>query len=157
MSLKSSCFLFLLLLSPIAAADVVSDPPEECPTGSQGTSSHSGTWCAERTCDDTEDCPEDSECLSTSVCLHVFETECGGIGSDTGEPCTFEVREVLGDCESDDDCERGSCVTADRCATESQVAAEAEDCGGCSQTQKAGSVAALMGLLGLMGLARRRA
>jgi hypothetical protein len=153
--------LFLtLFLSPVALADVVMDPPEDCPAGSEGTSSHAGEWCEEQTCDaDDADasCPEGTECLSTSVCLDVYEDECGGLQPDTGEPCTFEVREVLGSCETDDDCERGTCVTADRCASEEQLAAETSDsCEGCSHAQLGGSTAALFGFAGLLGLVRRR-
>lgn len=153
--------VLLLFIGQLAYADAVMDPPAECPIGSEGMSSHYGEWCGEVPCDETEPCRDGSDCVSTSVCLDVFEAECGGIGSaldDTGQPCTFEVREVLGTCESDADCDRGTCVTANRCATVQQqndVAAE-EGCSGCSQGQQAGSIAGIFGLLGWMFLSRRR-
>ena len=153
-----SLFLFLFFfLSPVAFADAVMDPPEECPVGSEGVSSHAGEWCAEQTCDVDTTCPEGTECLSTSVCLDVYEEACGGMQIDTGEPCTIEVREVLGACETDDDCDRGSCVTADRCASEDAIAAEGtESCEGCSHAQIGGGTALLLACVGLFGLLRRR-
>ena len=152
-----NCPILLLFLGQFAYADVVMDPPEDCPIGSEGTSSHSGEWCREMTCDATDPCPEGTECVNTSVCLNVFEAECGGIGADTGS-WPFEVREVLGTCESDADCERGTCVTANRCATDAQQdEVEAETgCSGCSHGQQAGSIAGFFGLLGWMFLSRRR-
>lgn len=157
-TMKKSPLLFLLF-GQFAYADAVMDPPEECPIGSEGMSSHYGEWCGEVPCDEADPCPEGSECISTSVCLDVITADCGGLSDDTGEPCTFEVREVLGTCETDSDCERGTCVTANRCATDAQqeeVDAEAA-CSGCSQGQQAGSIAGLFGLLGWMFLSRRRA
>ncbi len=155
--MKNLLFLFLFI-SPVAFADAVMEPPEDCPVGSEGISSHAGEWCEELTCDANSSCPEGTECLSISVCLDVYEEDCGGMRPDTGEPCTFEVREVLGVCETDSDCERGTCVTDDRCASEDALESENSDgsCEGCSQAQLGGSTAALFGFVGLLGLFRRQ-
>ena len=144
------------MFSPSALADAVSAEPEDCPEGSDGTSSHAGEWCEELTCDADEECPEGTSCETSSVCLDVYETSCGGWQPETGEPCTFEVREVLGDCESDDDCEVGTCETDTRCVEPGLLGSKGDDCSGCSQAHLAQSTAGLMGILGLVGLLRRR-
>jgi hypothetical protein len=100
--------------SGIAAADAIAPEPEDCPSGSYGTSSHAGEWCQEHTCDATGECPDGFSCESSSVCEDVYETSCGGDRLDTG-PCTVRVREVLGPCETDADCSRGTCVTDLHC------------------------------------------
>ncbi len=46
----------MLLLLPLALADVVNPEPENCPSGSFGTSSHSGEWCAPSTCSSDGEC-----------------------------------------------------------------------------------------------------
>jgi hypothetical protein len=145
-----------LLFSSRALADAVYPEPEDCPDGSDATSSHAGEWCAEQTCDADEECPEGTSCETSSVCLDVYETSCGGWQPETGEPCTFEIREVLGDCESDDDCEVGTCVTDTRCIEPGLLESKTDDCSGCSQANLAQGTAGILGILGLLSLLRRR-
>ena len=148
----------LLIFSAVASADAVELEPENCPSGSYGTSSHAGAWCQEHTCDVESDCPEGFSCESTFVCVDVYETSCGGDRIDTG-PCSVTVREVLGACQSDDDCSRGSCVTDLHCVDPGAEIDSDEfngDCSGCSQGGLAGGLASVLGVLGFALLSRRR-
>lgn len=45
-----------LLLSPAVRADAVLPPPEDCPPGSIGQSSHNGPFCSVTTCSTDADC-----------------------------------------------------------------------------------------------------
>ncbi len=155
--LRIATILSGLGFSNIAAADVIGPEPEDCPAGSYATSSHAGEWCQEHTCDASSECPDGYRCESSSVCVDVYETSCGGDRIDTG-PCTIEVREVFGPCESDADCSRGTCVTDLHCINpeEQDTGATSTECSGCSQSQAAGGLMSLIGVLGLLVFLRRR-
>ncbi len=104
----------LLLLGSLALADVVGPEPTSCPAGSIGRSNHSGSWCEATHCD--EDCP-DGACREIGLCVDAREVGCGGMQPDTAEPYTFLKEEALRRCRTDADCDVGSCVVEDRCAT----------------------------------------
>lgn len=106
----------LLLLATLAHADVVNDPPADCPRGSRGTTSHIGEWCEPDDCTSSTTCEADQECSPVGLCVTTEEVGCGGMQPDTGAPCTFIRHVVSGTCETQSDCKEGTCETADRCA-----------------------------------------
>lgn len=143
---------FLLLLSALALADVVDEPPTDCPPGSRGESAHSGSWCEADECEATSECPEGQVCRELSLCVDTYEQECGGMTTPGEPPCTFTVHEAVGTCEEGEACERGVCQTAMRCAEP-----EREGCLGCTTGPGAlGWLGAAIGA-GLLGVLRRRA
>ena len=133
----------MLLLLPLALADVVNPEPENCPSGSFGTSSHSGEWCAPSTCSSDGEC--EGACEAVGLCIESSEQSCGGMQSDSGEPCTFVKEEVHGKCSVGADCDDGiPCVVEDRCADGFLSVC------GCSSTSTAPWLASLAGLMMLL-------
>jgi len=108
----------MLVLLSLALADAVNAEPENCPSGSDGVSSHSGEWCAPTTCRSDDECNELPCSPDVGLCIETTEdVPCGGGWIDTAEPCTFTKEEVFDKCDSDSDCDDGvPCVIADRCA-----------------------------------------
>jgi hypothetical protein len=138
--------LATLLLSMPARADAIGPPPEDCPSGSKGTSSHAGNWCAPLPCTDGV-CGEGTTCETTGLCILREENRpCGGRPGP--EPCTFTYQEAFGPCATDADCTRGTCVTDDYCV-------EAGLGGSWCSCASAGGASSVF-LLGLLPLALRR-
>ena len=106
-------FAFLLGLQ-IASADVVNMPPEDCPPGAIGTSSHAGEWCKPNYCQSDTDCSDGNSCLEVPICVSRTEEPCGGIGADSG--CTFTKTKVHDVCLESEACTTGECETAMVCA-----------------------------------------
>lgn len=68
--------LAALLVPRIAAADALPPPPEDCPPGARGTSSHSGPACLPIPCATDADCRRNQPygdpprvCRSTRLCI----------------------------------------------------------------------------------------
>ena len=141
--------LLLLALLSLARADVVDDPPADCPPGARGETAHSGTWCEATTCTLDSQCAEGQTCREVALCVDTYERECGGMQVTGEPPCTFTVHEAVGECGADHTCARGTCETALRCA-------EPPGCGGCAGLGRSAGIGwlALVGLFGV-SLARR--
>lgn len=143
--------ILLFALLSLARADVVDDPPADCPPGSRGETAHSGTWCEAKTCTADSECAEGQVCREVALCVDTYERDCGGMQVTGEPPCTFTVHEALGECGADGTCARGTCQTALRCA-------DPPGCGGCAGLGSAGGVPAAGLLWTLVPLvARRRA
>ena len=69
--------LLLLALLSLARADVVDDPPADCPPGARGETAHSGTWCEATTCTLDSQCAEGQTCREVALCVDTYERECG--------------------------------------------------------------------------------
>ena len=142
----------LLLVASLAWADAVDMPPDNCPTGAEGTSSHSGTWCIPTECSSDDEC-SDTPCSEQEIGLCV-ETEedvsCGGWMPDTGEPCTFTRRTAHGTCTEQSDCAVGTCEFDRRCAN-----SIASRCAGCSSSPSGWAGALLGGLITLIAVRLR--
>lgn len=63
----------LALFAAPARADVVRDPPPDCPPGSSADTAHCGPLCRALTCTSDADCKEGNTCQSTKACLHTYE------------------------------------------------------------------------------------
>lgn len=66
----------LLFAMSLAMADVVDPAPEDCPTGSYGTTSHWGPACEANTCSSDTECAEGDSCVPLGLC--VVERTWGG-------------------------------------------------------------------------------
>ena len=144
----------LLLLVGIARADAVDDPPTDCPNGSEGTTSHSGTWCEPTECSQDADCPTAGKPCVPEVGLCVVVTEnvpCGGLQPDSAEPCTFTRREATGTCATSADCSEGTCEVASRCGTTGGILTS---CGGCHH--EGGPVVGALVAIALLSIAGTR-
>ncbi|MCK6506795.1 hypothetical protein L6R53_26065 [Myxococcota bacterium] len=141
--------LLLLTLLSLARADVVDDPPADCPAGSVGQTSHTGTWCEAATCRSDSQCAEGQTCREVALCVDTYTRECGGLRSKEETPCTFTVHEAVGECGAGGTCARGTCETALRCA-------DPPGCGGCAGVGPVGALGWTMALVGPAVLARGR-
>jgi len=137
--------LATLILSMPARADVVGPAPEDCPSGWSGTANHNGGWCVPRTCDE-QACELGTTCETVRRCVVEEDRPCAGHAA--GAPCTLVHREAFGPCETDTDCDQGTCVTGRYCV-------EPAKAGGCCNRSKGASMVFLLGLLPLV-LRRRR-
>jgi hypothetical protein len=149
----------LLLGAPSTAlADAISGPPEDCPRGSEGTSSHAGEWCRPTTCTDDAACREDHRCQEAlGLCVGQEERWYGRWGGPEDQN-TYMTDVVYGACSSDADCGQGSCVVARRCAPSLSrvIQRKADGCFGCSTVgAPVGVGLAGLLLLGLLTLRRR--
>ncbi|MCA9490467.1 MAG: hypothetical protein KC621_11105 [Myxococcales bacterium] len=102
--------MLLLLVAPIARADVVRPPTEPCTPGSRVSHSHSGSFCTPASCDGCE-----GECRPVGLCVVEEDRPCGGRRAHRDPDCQFHAVIAKGACETDADCAAGSCVVADRC------------------------------------------
>ncbi len=133
-------FLAALLLAPPVLADAIEPPPEDCPRGSEGTSSHAGDWCEPTECDGPDDC--ELACQpEIGLCITREEVSCGGMAI---EPCTTTREEAHGRCTTSADCEVGDCEIADRC-----VGGRVPDCD-CSAGASVGALGAVALVLALL-------
>ena len=138
--------MMLLALTALALADVVSDPPEDCPPGSVGSTSHRGTRCAPLLCNDAT-CNDDLTCQNLSLCV-VSST----FTVDTADPHEITELDVVGLCAEDGSCVEGTCTAQEVCAEEG--AGESKLCGCASG---AGAPSALLTLGAFAALRRRNA
>lgn len=138
--------MLLLLLVLGARADVIMNPPEDCPRGSQGRSGHIGTWCEAGTCAREGACPEGQVCETVALCVDTRESPCGGRPQFDGEVCTFVKHEALGPCDGDGRCAQGVCEAVPRCVPPTLLD---RACGGCALAGMAPGFA-------LFGFRRRR-
>ncbi len=107
------------LLPSAAQADAIDGPPSDCPPGSIGDSSHSGSWCAPSVCERDEDCAKQDHssnrkrhfrCEEAALCVeHTRSERWRGSG--------VEERDIARRaCAADGSCVRPEqCVTAKRC------------------------------------------
>src|SRR5512141_1015376 len=90
----------LLARSGAARADMVQPPPENCPPGTHGASTHAGQYCQPRPCSETGACAAGTICSVGHLCVSERKyTNMTGTGT---------VSAVEGSCE-DGVCLRGDC------------------------------------------------
>ena len=158
--------LLLALLLPTAAfADAIGPPPEECPPGSVGQSSHEGQWCEPATCILDTSCDKGAKCRpGVGLCVTHEVVPCGGLYPVEMEPCTTTIDEAHRPCASDADCGQGTCEVARRCVAGWNPLAKLNPPGsgskkgcGCGRDSAPGGFGAalLLGLLLLLRLRRR--
>lgn len=141
--------MILLLFSALAIADVVDDPPEDCPAGSRGQTSHWGAWCEPDACaDDPGQCAEGTTCQALNQCIvtHTYTVDTGD------DPRELTYLEVVSLCAEDGSCAEGTCTAMTVCADEAEVPG-GKTCG-CASTS-AGAIFGL-GALALLSLGARR-
>jgi uncharacterized protein (TIGR03382 family) len=145
--LLAPLLLIALLLPAVALADAVPGPPENCPRGATGTTSHEGTWCAPTTCASDTDCWEGRCTQDIGLCVTSQQIPCGGRGG--WDPnCKVTQSIAHRTCRSDKDCATGTCEVASRCAMAwNPLRGRDVGCGGCSAAE-----AGLGGLLTLGGM-----
>ncbi len=142
-------------LPSLALADAIGPPPEKCPPGAIGESSHEGEWCQPSTC--TIDCPEGRKCRpGVGLCVTSTEVPCGGLYPVEMEPCTTTIIEAHGPCAADSDCAKGTCEVARRCIRTSTLSRVGKGCGCAVEETPSGLGAALLLGLGLLLRSRRR-
>jgi len=150
--------LTLALLWPAAAvADVVMPPPERCPRGATGTTSHEGQWCAPTTCIDDGNCWQGRCTEAVGLCITSQQIRCGGRGG--WDPnCKVTKTVAHSACSTDSDCATGTCQVASRCTLSwNPLRGSRFDCAGCSAADMGGAgVVSLAVGLGLALLLRRR-
>lgn len=155
-----------LLLSMSAYADAIGPPPEDCPSGSTGRSSHAGRWCKPLPCvNDT--CEADGTCETTGLCL-LEASDCGGGRRPDTAPCTRTRREAVGLCRTDADCTEGTCVVDAYCVASAEREPAPEDPGAPGAPEvpassgssgclcSSGTGASMVFLFGLLPLTRAR-
>lgn len=158
--------LLALLVPSLALADAIEPPPDKCPPGAIGESSHEGAWCQPATCVLDGGCPKGAKCRSgVGLCVTRSEVPCGGLRPPDLEPCTTTIIEAHGPCATDVDCPTGSCEVARRCVpgwnplerAPKPPASGSKGCG-CAATGTASPLGAalLLGLGLLLRLSRRR-
>jgi hypothetical protein len=105
-----------LLLPTLALADAIGPPPEKCPPGSVGVSSHEGDWCQPATCLLDTTCDDGAKCRpGVGLCVTHEVVPCGGLRPVEMEPCTTTRDEAHKPCAADADCAQGTCEVASRC------------------------------------------
>ena len=97
-------------------ADAIPGPPENCPAGSRGTSSHCGEDCVPLPCSSDSDCKDKTICRKTRLCIR--QAKCAvssgrGAGDEPQKMISYEA--VHGKCPAGDKCAQGACVEAKRC------------------------------------------
>jgi hypothetical protein len=97
-----------LLWGVAGRADVVRPPPQSCPEGSAGVSSHAGPYCAPQTCTPQVACPKGQACETRKLCIAPKT-----IGGRRGP--AVKVQQVLGSCEDGKKCAGGTCMSLRVC------------------------------------------
>lgn len=141
-----------------AWADVVTIA-EDCPQGAEGAGNHSGPYCTPApSCAAGEACGAGLECRSTGLCVFEETRACGGMTT-PGSSCTYLHVEATAACETDADCDVGSCVVEERCSEPAGIlgGSSSEGCG-CGTGAAAPAALAGLALVGLWATraARRR-
>lgn len=176
----------VLLGEAPARADAIGAPPEDCPAGSVGQSSHSGEWCAATSCASDTDCanygwssdpPRHYVCRQTELCVRdETYTPSQRLAPVPGRPPPTATRTIgVGACGSE--CVApATCTNTKRCVEESAVAgagralglgaarSSGSGCGSCTvgQREHAGTSGSAIGAaflaiaLGLRRTCRRR-
>lgn len=130
--------MLVLLLSALAWADAIDMPPDDCPNGSQGSSSHCGTFCFPTVCDPAAppstvgqpssslQCGEGESCeAQVGLCVEksTGPATCGRMPEGIDNP-QVERHDAKGTCSSNSDCESGQeCLIAARCVKPSRLGA----------------------------------
>lgn len=117
--------LGLLAVPSAANADAIDAPPDDCPRGSTGTSSHTDTYCMPSSCTASANCTAPSDigterelvCTpSVGLCIETRTAMPGGRFPDgvVPSPITYDV--AHGACTTDADCTTPAhCVVMSRC------------------------------------------
>jgi uncharacterized protein (TIGR03382 family) len=130
----------------VARADVVDEPPSDCPSGTVGRTGHQGPYCAPAPCDDA--C--EGTCEEVGLCLTTHTSTWSGY-----EPYTWQ--EVTKTCDGPGDCTgEDTCDVGPRCVlppTDSAVVATGR-CG-CGAVGAGPTVAFGLGVA-VLALGRRR-
>lgn len=122
--MRTLCLALVLSVIPtVAFADRVPAPPDDCPRGSEGRTSHSGRWCAPTTCEADADCrTEGTRCEELALCVEQESYVPGGRTRDR----TPRSRPVArGACLEDACPGAAECQTARRCVPADEPEAEA--------------------------------
>jgi hypothetical protein len=115
--------VLVLFVPGLASADAIMGPPEDCPRGSRGESSHTDTICAPSTCVVDGDCGGGTGtdalvcAANVGLCIESRTRMPGGLRPPGVEatPVTYDVASTS--CSTDADCAAGThCVVASRCA-----------------------------------------
>ncbi|MDC3956804.1 hypothetical protein [Polyangium jinanense] len=104
--MRTRFFLFAaaaMLFAAPASADVLSDPPSDCPEGSVGEFCHGPPQCAPLFCETNVDCKDGATCVETELCIEEIGCSGGWIGD--GAP-PLEIN-VLGACDAASACPLG--------------------------------------------------
>jgi len=106
-------WLLVLVAAPVAMADDVPPPPEDCPSGARGQSDHWGEVCGPFRCRDDDDCagryvPPGRVCREASFCVEEKDYT-----SHRGHSGTYEV--FQGACDASGACGTGECERARYC------------------------------------------
>lgn len=154
--LLAPLLLIALLLPTAALADAVPGPPENCPRGAAGSTSHEGTWCAPTTCTDDSSCWEGTCTEDLGLCVTSQQIPCGGRGG--WDPnCTVTQTVAHNTCKTDKDCALGTCLVEDRCTRPwNPLRGRDLSCGCSAADLGAAGLAGTSLLLGLLGLLLHR-
>lgn len=161
----------LLVIPASARADAVAAPPDDCPVGALGETSHAGTWCAPTTCTSDATCEAQHGgwggevrtlvCRPAGLCVRSEQYDPGGLRAE-GEVVRLTRTVVEGACGGDADCTGSArCEVTPRCVSPSlpELVAHRAGCG-CAIAPRSRSVAGVLLLLaaglGLGARARRR-
>jgi len=98
----------LVLAGGVAHADAIGMPPEDCPDGTRGQSSHCGLHCDAALCADDSECGDGELCVLMDLC--VVELDC----MSGGGPFTHES--VEGHCGGGGSCDSGTCESLRVCS-----------------------------------------
>ena len=116
----------LLFLISTGLADLAPEPLQ-CPKGSYSARMGRAQWCKEMTCSTDADCvgkgtrgifqseSVDLRCETVPLCIQKTTRTSRQRFADRVDTKTYDVEDVLGDCDSKNRCTDGSCVTAKRC------------------------------------------
>ncbi len=118
-----------LLIAPAVQADVVGPPPDYCPSGTEGTSSHCGSYCGAQLCADSSECTGSEICQPLPLCL--AQTECSSHWDPDAAPTVIDT--ANSSCAGGTACASGTCETVNVCATDqSGEAIEVDQGCGCT-------------------------
>ncbi len=113
--MRTALALMFALSSSVAFADAIEGPPENCPSGALGTSSHYGPMCSPDLCNDDAECqaqgmfprPPGRVCRPSQFC--VLERTISHPRGDT------HLTQFEGPCGADGTCAIGQCRAAKYC------------------------------------------
>lgn len=152
-----------------ASADAVPGPPDDCPAGARGETSHTDTYCAATICASDADCSpsygygsgsDPSVCTAAvGLCLEPRTRVPGGRWPSDSPPAPVTYDVATGSCASDSDCAAPSrCVVTSRCTprTAAQFVARALGCSVAPAPRRPAAPALVVALSVLAALAARR-
>ena len=97
----------LALCGADARADVIMPAPDDCPEGTEGSSSHCGPKCVRVACDLNEACGDDATCGELSLCVEARSCWTNG-----GQ---YEDTTIVGTCSEGSPCAAGTCEAVTTC------------------------------------------